>query len=192
MSLQPSAISAPPSANCPLSLLLLCPVYSAGWGWGTSEESFIHALHTVEEALYDVLQVVLCNIDVHSKSQPEVCLLFHWRICMYGEHSCGPWGTLEHGSVNQLLFVSAMHRRFLEQPRQKHYVVSAFIGFVSSRCLAQLIWLMMCEQEASQLLLIKHPLLLHKEARPPFTSPFSPTKPKPSLSFQLHSDTHTE
>lgn len=71
MGLQPSAISAPPSANCPLSLLLLCSVYTTGWGWGTSEESFIYALHTVKEALYDVLQVVLCNIDVHYESRPK-------------------------------------------------------------------------------------------------------------------------
>lgn len=52
MSLQPSAISAPPSANCPLSLLLLCSVYSTGWGWGTSEESFIYALHTVRGLIW--------------------------------------------------------------------------------------------------------------------------------------------
>lgn len=145
MSLQPSAISAPPSPNCPLSLLLLCSVYSAGWGWGTWEGSFIYALHTVKEALLDVLQVVLCNIDGHSESQRHVCRSTGEFSCMPGIHEDieGPLSR----SVNQLLFVSAMHRRFLKQSHQMCCVVSVFTGVA---------WRMMCEQEISLLLLIKH------------------------------------
>lgn len=49
-------------------------------GGGTSEESFIYILHIVGEALDDVLQVVLCNIDVHYESLAEECLLFRWKM----------------------------------------------------------------------------------------------------------------
>lgn len=46
----------------------MCSLYSVGQG--TPEESFIYIPYTVSlgEALYDALQVVLCNIDVPYES----------------------------------------------------------------------------------------------------------------------------
>lgn len=119
---------------------------------GTSEESSLHILCIVSlgATLHDALQVVLCYFQ---SFVILMCIMKAWQrsvcCCLC---NLDVWKVFTRSITARKLL---MHMFFLQWSHQNQPVVSAFVCVVSSGCLLQLIRLMMCEQEVSQLLLIK-------------------------------------